>query len=82
MTVIDAYTIRFRTRRAVSADADRHDQVAIISRSARKASTEDFNSGKAAIGTGPYKLVRYAKGDRIELARKTRIGEEGRHGRR
>ena len=28
-------------------------QVAIISKSAAKASTEDFNSGKAAIGTGP-----------------------------
>src|SRR6185295_9085173 len=44
-------------------------QVAIISAKAAKASTEDFNSGKAAIGTGPYKLVRYAKGDRIDLAR-------------
>jgi peptide/nickel transport system substrate-binding protein len=44
-------------------------QVAIISKQFANASTEDFNSGKAAIGTGPYKLVRYAKGDRIELAR-------------
>ena len=44
-------------------------QVAIISKAAAKATTDDFNSGKAAIGTGPYKLVRYAKGDRIELAR-------------
>jgi peptide/nickel transport system substrate-binding protein len=44
-------------------------QVAIISKGAAKASTDDFNSGKAAIGTGPYKLVRYTKGDRIELAR-------------
>jgi len=44
-------------------------QVAIISKGGAKASTDDFNSGKAAIGTGPYKLVRYTKGDRIELAR-------------
>ena len=44
-------------------------QVAIVSKAAAKATTEDFNSGRAAIGTGPYKLVRYAKGDRIELAR-------------
>ena len=44
-------------------------QVAIISKAAAKATTEDFNCGRAAIGTGPYKLVRYAKGDRIELAR-------------
>jgi peptide/nickel transport system substrate-binding protein len=69
MTVIDAYTIRFRTAAPYPLMPTDMTQVAIISRSARKASTEDFNSGKAAIGTGPYKLVRYAKGDRIELAR-------------
>ena len=44
-------------------------QIAIVSKGAAGASTEEFNSGKAAIGTGPYKLVRYAKGDRIELVR-------------
>jgi peptide/nickel transport system substrate-binding protein len=31
--------------------------------------TEAFNSGEAAIGTGPFKLVRYTKGDRIILER-------------
>src|SRR5262249_49488946 len=31
--------------------------------------TEAFNSGQAAIGTGPYKLVRFTKGDRIILER-------------
>jgi peptide/nickel transport system substrate-binding protein len=31
--------------------------------------TEAFNSGEATIGTGPYKLVRYTKGDRIILER-------------
>ena len=31
--------------------------------------TEDFNSGRAAIGSGPYKLVRFTKGDRIILER-------------
>ncbi len=44
-------------------------QVAIISKAHANASTEEFNSGKAAIGTGPFKLVRYAKSDRIELVR-------------
>ena len=38
-------------------------------RSATGASTEDFNSGKAAIGSGRYKLVKYTSGDRIELVR-------------
>jgi peptide/nickel transport system substrate-binding protein len=31
--------------------------------------TEAFNAGQAAIGTGPYKLVRFTKGDRIILER-------------
>jgi peptide/nickel transport system substrate-binding protein len=31
--------------------------------------TEAFNSGQAAIGTGPYKLARFIKGDRIILER-------------
>src|SRR5215467_2801298 len=31
--------------------------------------TEAFNSGAAAIGTGPYRLVRFTKGDRIILER-------------
>jgi peptide/nickel transport system substrate-binding protein len=31
--------------------------------------TEAFNSGQAAIGTGPYKLVRFTKGDRIVFER-------------
>jgi len=31
--------------------------------------TEAFNAGEAAIGTGPYRLVRFTKGDRIVLER-------------
>jgi peptide/nickel transport system substrate-binding protein len=44
--------------------------VFIVSRrSAAGAATEDFNSGRAMIGTGPFRFVRFARGDRIELAR-------------
>src|SRR3546814_20424162 len=31
------------------------------------ATTEDYNTGKAMIGTGPYKFVEWVKGDRIVL---------------
>ncbi len=31
--------------------------------------SEDFNSGKDAIGTGPFRLVAYKSGDRIEMER-------------
>ena len=33
------------------------------------ARTEDYNSGKAAIGTGPFKLVKFTPSDRIEFER-------------
>src|SRR5499427_6437782 len=69
MILVDPYTIRFKTATPYPLMPSDMTQVAIISKSAAKASTDDFNSGKAAIGTGPYKLVRYVKGDRIELAR-------------
>ncbi len=69
MDVVDPYTIRFHTARPYPLMPSDMTQVLIINRKFRNATTDDFNSGKAAIGTGPYKLVRYAKGDRIELAR-------------
>lgn len=31
--------------------------------------TEDFNNGKIAIGTGPFKLAEFVKGDRLVLSR-------------
>ncbi|OZI44747.1 ABC transporter substrate-binding protein [Bordetella genomosp. 5] len=34
-----------------------------------KSSTEDYNSGKAMIGTGPYKFVSYTPGDRVLMER-------------
>jgi len=67
--VVDPYTIRFHTATPYPLMPSDLTQIAIISKSAESATTDDFNSGKAAIGTGPYKLVRYAKGDRIELVR-------------
>ena len=69
IVIVDPYTIRFKTATPYPLMPTDMTQVAMISKQAAKASTEDFNSGKAAIGTGPYKLVHYAKGDRIELAR-------------
>ena len=67
--VVDPYTIRFKTAVPYPLMPTDMTQVAIISKQFANASTEDFNSGKAAIGTGPYKVVRYTKGDRLELAR-------------
>jgi peptide/nickel transport system substrate-binding protein len=38
-------------------------------RAAAGASGEDFNSGKAMVGTGPFRFVSFRRGDRVELAR-------------
>jgi len=44
--------------------------VFIVSRkAAARSGPEDFDSGKAMVGTGPFRFVRFARGDRIELAR-------------
>ncbi len=70
MTVVDPLTVRFKTAAPHPLLPAEVATIAIVSKKAAAgATTADFNSGKAAIGTGPYKLVRYARGDRIELAR-------------
>jgi peptide/nickel transport system substrate-binding protein len=44
--------------------------VHIVARHATEGATSaDFNSGKAAIGTGPYRFISYAPGDRIVFQR-------------
>ena len=68
--VVDPLTIRFHTAKPHPLLPTELASVAIIARHAAEgASTEDFNSGKAAIGTGPYRMLAYRPGDRTELAR-------------
>ena len=70
MTVVDPLTVRFKTAAPHPLLPAEISTIAIVSKKAAAgATTADFNSGKAAIGTGPYKLARFARGDRIELAR-------------
>src|SRR5262249_31859345 len=45
----------------------------LVSAKAGKAATPaDFNSGKAVVGTGPYKLVEYVSGERLVVERNDR----------
>jgi peptide/nickel transport system substrate-binding protein len=68
--VVDPYTVRLKTAAPYPLMANDMSTIMIVSsRAAKGASTEDFNSGKAAVGTGPFRFVRWQKGDRIELAR-------------
>ncbi len=68
--IVDPLTIRLKTAAPYPLMPNDMSTIFIVSAKAAKgATTEDFNNGKAAIGTGPFRFVRYAKGDRIELAR-------------
>ena len=68
--IVDPYTIRFKYASPYPLAPNDLSTIYIVSKKvATGASTEDFNSGKAAIGSGRYKFVRYANGDRVELVR-------------
>jgi peptide/nickel transport system substrate-binding protein len=68
--VVDKYTLRFSTAKPHPLMVNDMSGVPIISKKAAEAAkTEDFNSGKLAIGTGPFKFVEFVSGDRIVLAR-------------
>ena len=68
--VVDRHTLRLKTAAPYGPLMQDLALVLIVSkRAASGASGEDFDSGKAAVGTGPYKLVKFARGDRVQLAR-------------
>lgn len=68
--VIDDHTIRLHTPTPVPLMPMNMSAFTIISRkNGTNALTSDYNSGRAAIGTGPYRFVSYAPGDRAVFTR-------------
>lgn len=67
--VLDPYTIRFKTAAPYPLLPNDLSTVFIISKKDVQAPTSDFNDGKAAIGTGPFRFVKFVPGDHIELER-------------
>jgi len=68
--IVDPLTIRLKTAIPYPLLAIDLSQIFIIPRGlGDEPATEDFNSGKNAIGTGAYRAVSYKPGDRIELER-------------
>ncbi|MCQ4160903.1 ABC transporter substrate-binding protein [Roseomonas sp. GC11] len=68
--IIDPLTIRFHTPGPYPMLPTDFASVAIISRHAgQNAATEDYNSGKAMVGTGPYRFTAYAPGNRVQMER-------------
>jgi len=67
---VDPLLVRIRTKFPDAILPNQLAGVFIVSRNAaRDALPADFRSGKAAIGTGPYRFVAWKPGDRLELAR-------------
>jgi peptide/nickel transport system substrate-binding protein len=68
--VVDKHTLRLKTAAPYGPLLEDLAHVLIVSkRAAQNATGEDFDSGKAAIGTGPFRLTKFARGDRLTLAR-------------
>jgi peptide/nickel transport system substrate-binding protein len=69
-TVVDPHTVRFRTHTVFPLMPVYLSTFAIVSRKhGEGASTADYNSGKAMVGTGPYRFVSWTQGDRIQMER-------------
>lgn len=67
---IDPYTVRMRTAGPVPLLPVYMATFTIVSKKhGEAATTADYNSGKALVGTGPYKYVDYVPDDRIVMAR-------------
>jgi peptide/nickel transport system substrate-binding protein len=63
----DAHTLVLKTRESHPLLPNDLATLHIIPKKVEAAATPDFNSGKAVIGTGPYKFAEYASGDRVVL---------------
>jgi peptide/nickel transport system substrate-binding protein len=68
--ILDPLTIRFRTEGPYPLLANDLVGVMMLDKQTHDGvSTEDFNAGRAAIGTGPYKFISYRSGESVVLER-------------
>lgn len=67
---VDDHTIHIKTAKPYPLMPNDVATIAIVSKKhGTGASTADYNSGKAAVGTGPFKFTEYVPGDRIVFTR-------------
>ncbi len=68
--IVDPHTIRFSTADPFPLMATYLSTFSLISKKhGENANTKDYNSGKAMIGTGPYKFVKWVPGDSVVYKR-------------
>ena len=68
--VVGPLTVRFHTAEPYPLVPLDMTNVRVLDKETHEnASTEDFNSGRVAVGTGPWRVVSHRQGDRIEFER-------------
>ncbi len=73
--IVDSHTIRFKTASPYPLMLPDLTAVFIVSKKATAGplpqglASDEFSSGKGAVGTGPFKFVRFQRDDRVELER-------------
>lgn len=66
---VDSHTLHMKTHAPNPTLSHDLSSVFIISSEHAAATTQDFNTGKAAVGTGPYRLVEWVNGERLVVQR-------------
>ena len=68
--IVDAHTLLLTTAGPSPLLPNDLTRIFIVSRkAAEKATTDDFNQGRVEAGSGPFKLVKFSKGENLQLAR-------------
>ncbi|MFT8244388.1 ABC transporter substrate-binding protein [Roseomonas sp. BN140053] len=67
--VVDPHTVRFKTRSVAPLVPFDLANVFIVQRAAQGATSAEFNSGRHAIGTGPFRFVSYDPNNRVDMTR-------------
>ncbi|MGL4635077.1 MAG: ABC transporter substrate-binding protein [Beijerinckiaceae bacterium] len=66
---MDSHTILIRTAAPAPLTPVDLSTFGIVSAKYKDATTQDYNTGKATFGTGPYRFVSFTSGERIQLER-------------
>jgi len=68
--IVDANTLHLKTATPYAMLPYDLNSVFIVSKKAATGATSaDFDAGRAMLGSGPFRFLRFARGDRVELAR-------------
>ncbi len=68
---IDDYTLQIKTKNVTRILLNDLEQIAIVPDTLGLRTTDEYNTGKAMVGTGPYRFVEWKRGDRLVLAPNT-----------